>query len=139
MKFLLQWALINKNAFDCCESLVEITIPPVTLFDDCGFYACKSLVEISIPAKIICKYAFSKCRLLQHVIFLSSVVEIKEYAFCECYSLSEVSFSEPSSLTKIGKNAFQSCIKLGKITVPSSVKEIEKRAFPQNTKVSTVK
>lgn len=66
---------------------------------------------------------------LTNVTLGSYVQEIPIGTFDGCYSLSGVSISGASRLTKIGINAFQGCTQLTSVSFPSSLKVIDSGAF----------
>ena len=77
--------------------------------------------------RVICNYAFWRCRSLSKIVIPSSVTSIGDSAFFECSSLSDIVI--PSSVSSIGDNAFWSCRSLSDIVIPSSVTSIGNRAF----------
>ena len=58
---------------------------------------------------------------------VESVTEIRDYAFYDCHSLTNVEIS--SKVKRIGKYAFAQCDKLGKVVLGEGVKELGERAF----------
>ena len=69
----------------------------------------------------------SSSETIQAVQIANGVTSIGDYAFCSCYSLTDVTI--PSSVTSIGNSAFSSCVSLTDITIPSSVTSIGDYAF----------
>ena len=65
--------------------------------------------------------------LIRTAVIGQGVTSIGVYAFCQCFSLTEVTI--PSSVTEIGQSAFSSCSSLTEVTIPESVSEIGYRAF----------
>lgn len=59
----------------------------------------------------------------------SSIVEIRDSAFCECKNLREVVFAEGSELAVIGKSTFRGCSNLAKVCLPESLKRVGSCAF----------
>jgi hypothetical protein len=59
----------------------------------------------------------------------ASVTSIGDSAFENCENLTSVTFKSGSTLTKIDRNAFFSCIALTSITIPASVTSIGNNAF----------
>ncbi len=57
------------------------------------------------------------------------VTSIGEWAFSDCFSLTNVSI--PSTVTSIGKGAFSYCASLASITIPGSVTNIGDEAFEE--------
>ena len=157
---------IEDYAFSGCSSLEEITIPSrVTSIEDYAFSGCSSLEEITIPSSVtsIEGYAFGGCSSLKEIkvsnenknytsingvlynkdktkiiaypankpgekyIILNSVTSIGSYAFDECISLKYITI--PSSVTSIEDFAFGGCSSLEEITIPNSVTSIENGTF----------
>ena len=59
----------------------------------------------------------------------SSVTEIGKYAFDGCYSLQEVEFAKDSKLITIDEFAFSNCNYLKSMIIPSTVSSINSNAF----------
>ena len=121
--------VIPAYAFYGNENLVEVMIPEGTkLIGDYAFAYCTSLKKIRIPSSVeSVGDAFSGC------VFETAgpigggydfefgwTEEIPAYAFSSAYNLTEVKI--PEGITRIGRNAFNYCEALKKISVPGSVK-----------------
>ena len=65
-----------------------------------------------------------------------SVTSIREYAFCDCSSLTSVTI--PNSVTSIGNDAFNYCISLTSVTIPNSVTSIGAYAFKYCVSLTSV-
>lgn len=72
-------------------------------------------------------YTFYYCTNLKDVSLPSTLVIIREGAFCGCESLSSLVI--PSGVTEIGIGAFEDCSSLVSITLPDTLKSIEYNAF----------
>ncbi len=70
---------------------------------------------------------YNQMDLIRTAVIGQGVTSIGVYAFCQCFSLTEVTI--PSSVTEIGQSAFSSCSSLTEVTIPESVSEIGYRAF----------
>ncbi len=86
------------------------------------------------PVKEIAGGAFSEADItfrpsLKSVEIPSSITKIGDNAFSMCSSLSSVTFAENSQLTTIGGGAFYDCGSLTSIEIPASVTNIGDRAF----------
>ena len=89
---------------------------------------------IKIPSTIdgkkvtsIGNFAFRDCYSLTNITISDSVTTIGEGAFYGCAGLTSVKI--PDSVTSIGFSVFRGCIKLTDITIPDSVTTIEGWAF----------
>jgi hypothetical protein len=134
---------IGAYAFESCESLTSITIPSsVTSIGDGPFARCTRLTAITVnpsnPAYIgVAGVLFnqSQTTLIQYpagnagtaYTIPSNVTSIRDYAFSECISLTNVTIG--NSVTNIGPFAFFDCISLASATIPSSVTSIGQAAF----------
>ena len=130
---------------DCDESASgEIVIPstlggyPVTTIGDEAFYCCSSLTNITIPDSItkIGYYAFESCSNLTNITIPDSVTKIGFRAFCNCSSL--VSITIPDKVTNIYYSTFYNCSSLTNITIPDSVTEIRDSAFENCSNLKNV-
>ena len=92
---------IGRSAFNRCEKLTSIVIPPtVNVIDTMAFRSCAALTDIVIP---------------------SSVTKINYSAFL-LSGLKTISLTE--GLEVIGNYAFQSCDSLQFLSIPSTVRSI---------------
>ncbi|SDB02789.1 leucine-rich repeat protein [Eubacterium oxidoreducens] len=94
------------TSYDGWETDVEIP-EGVTEIGEYAFYA-RPVISVNIP---------------------SSVVTIGYHAFDNCQKLTSVTFSENSKLYTIGEGAFNYCICLSSIDIPSSVRELSSLMF----------
>lgn len=98
---------------------------------DSYLYKDSKITTITIPSSIktIDRAAFSGCNKLSQIIFEnpSSLISIKEYAFRECRSITNITL--PHSVVSIGAWTFEGCENLSEILISSSVKSIGEFAF----------
>ena len=144
---------IGQACFEGCTSLGEIEIPDkVTEIDYKAFMDCTSLktVKFGENIKVIGRNAFSGCISLLSAVMPSSLTTLRESAFEGCSNLMKVSLPdyleeiEPStfkdcvelrdiylgmSMLKIGNSAFFHCPKIGILSFPSSINNINSYAF----------
>ncbi|MDR0566839.1 MAG: leucine-rich repeat protein [Prevotellaceae bacterium] len=72
------------------------------------------------------------------VVIAPGVTEIGEYAFYCCVGIASVTFTAPSAVRTIGKEAFAGCSRLTSICIPSSVTTIGADALSYCTELGTV-
>ena len=133
---------IGYEAFADCTNLKEVKIPrSVTSLSD-AFDGCTNLVSINVDAenpeyKSIDGVLFSKdgTKLLKYphgkeetnYIIHDNVAEICDTVFMGCTNLKEIKI--PSSVMKIGENAFEDCKNLERVVIENGVKIIDNYAF----------
>ena len=134
---------IGYSAFLDCIGLTSVTIPQgVTKIGYKAFYKCESLTAVTIPGSVteIGEGAFMVCSGLKSIgvesgnknyCAESGVLFTKDKATLICYpgGKPEESYTIPSSVTEIGRSAFENCSGLQAVTIPSSVTEIGLGAF----------
>lgn len=144
---------IRAGAFNWCANLESVQLPEsLTSIGDDAFYYCESLKSINIPNSVqyIGAAAFCGCRSLQQDLVIPEGVTSIEYcAFSRCGLTGiripgsasvieeEAFYNSPSlktvvmeeGVTRIEKMAFSFCQGLRDLTIPTTVKYIEKDAF----------
>ena len=143
---------IGDFAFLGCSSLGEVEIPSsVTNIRSEAFSGCSNLSKINVSENNLIYSSVlgvlfnkNKTELIRFpngkygkYEIPSSVTSIRDYAFSDCSSLSEVKI--PSSVTSIGSGAFSGCSSLGEVEIPSSMTSIGERAFSGCSNLSGVK
>lgn len=152
LKEVILWeeaTMIPSQCFQGCTALAELEIPDtVTSIGDKAFSGCTSLVgSIAIPdsVKSIGGSAFAESGItgvaigenstletigssvfasmpIESITLPSTIKKIGDNAFADCTSLSQVSFlvnvEGKGSLSEIGKSAFSGCIALEEIVLP---------------------
>lgn len=94
---------LGESAFECCESLENVSMDKCFTISPSAFKDCKSLSHINVP----------------------NCTEIGSSAFYDCENLSDIYLD---NCTKIGSAAFEKCLSLSKITL-NKCEEIDSRAF----------
>lgn len=127
---------IKKNAFSVCNHLRMVSIPyGVTRIEE-GTFASTSLDSVSLPNSVayIGREAFYTCTHLIKIKLSESLIEIGESAFSTYPGFSDHHFDVvdiPSSVTKIGANAFSGCHDLETVNMhPATAPEIGSNVFP---------
>ncbi len=151
---------INNGAFCGCTKLVNINIPSgVEYIGESAFASCKSLKEITLPEGLetIGYMAFGDCG-LQEITIPSTVSyfgkkafgssSAKKIIFAEgfetipnnaCYEATKLETVElPSTLKKIGAEAFYGCEKLSELPLPEGLEYIERYAFNGTSSLNEV-
>lgn len=129
---------IGKSAFYYCSKLTEIDVPDsVTKVGSSAFAICSSLQTASLGSGVasVPDSAFNRCSKLKTVSFKGSITSIGGYAFNEC---SNIVINIPSTVTRLGDNAFYECKSLTTITVPSGVTYIPEWCFGSCTKLASI-
>ena len=141
---------IGSDAFEDCENLESVTIgADVTSISSYSFRGCCSLTSIEVDSanqeyssdgKML--LSKDKTTLLMYpsatgdVTIPNGVIEIGDYAFQDCDSLTSVTI--PDSVTTIGYEAFYYCENLESVTLGKNVKEIEGSAFECCYKLASI-
>ena len=143
---------IGDGAFANCSGLKEVTIPgSVTEIGILAFENCRGLTAVTIPESVteIGGWAFQYCSGLKsfevesgnkNYYAESGVLFTKDKATLICYpgGKLEESYTIPSSVTEIGREAFKGCRGLTGVTIPSSVTEIGREAFKGCSRLKAV-
>ncbi len=143
---------IGNRAFNGCTRLTSITIPnSVTEIGSGAFSSCTSLTSIKIPDSVmqIGDYVFVGCTNLIEIQvetdnkFYSSdkgVLFNKNKTEIICYpaGIKDTIYLIPSSVTSIGKRAFQNCSNLINIKIPDRVSYIGSIAFADCTSLTSI-
>lgn len=145
---------IAANAFDGCESIVQVTVPEaITTIGDYAFQGCTNLRRIKLPKSASYgRGVFQFCSNLDFVDlgaiksrevyneyweeFETIPPSIPEYMFSGCTKLHKIIISD--SVTAIDFGAFADCISLEEMVIGSGVTEIRLGAFTKDTKLKRV-
>ena len=130
---------IGGHAFEDCESLMKIHLPDsiTTLYSE-AFDGCKNLRDVNFPKSWTKKEKFNasgngpftNCPKLNSIEIPEGVTTIPDNAFVYTTSLTYVGL--PSTLTRIGNNAFYLCPQLTQLymmILPDGLISIGNRAF----------
>lgn len=144
---------IGSKSFAECSGLTSVTIQNgVKKIGGQTFYLCTGISSISIPASLteIGTYAFEGCFGLKAfsvdgnsnsfssdsngVLFSKDKTELVLYPM----GAERTSYSIPSGVTQIDKNAFYDCSNLTSITIPNSVTDIMSGAFSSCNNLTSI-
>ena len=135
---------IGSSAFYLCSNLTEINIPStLTSLGQSSFYMCYRLTKVVINNNALVSNDYSSWSTLSYYfgnqveeyILGEEVTGIGNYAFS---GSSIHSINIPSTVTKIGDNAFASCSKLTSVNIPKNVTSIGNNAFQNCTSMAAI-
>jgi len=142
---------IREYTFDACYSLTSIVIPSaVTTIENYAFGRCYSLNSISIPASVTTigeRNPFNNCNLktIQVESGNSSFKSIDGILYTTdgtrliaCIQTKLGRIDIPSSVNKIGSNAFGGCSALTTISIPATVNYFGLGAFSDCSVLSSI-
>ncbi len=150
--------VFDECVFYGCESLEEVVIPDsVTQIAPKAFSGCSSLSKVTLPRKLksIGEKAFAGSK-IETIAFPAALETIGKDAFLECpftqlhvpgnvkylsgfrgTHLEEVTLEE--GLETVGEECFCGCASLTALTVPESVRKIERGAFMDCSSLQTIR
>ena len=96
-----------------------------------AFYGCTNLVTLKVDEgyKVVGSFCFCQCYQLKSVILPRSLVTLKNSAFEDCHSLSNITILQRSQLVHIGEYCFNECTNLTTFVISSSVKSVGDHTF----------
>ena len=84
---------VTPSNFDRHQLLNTVNLPNAKAIGKFAFYMCFSLTSINIPSAVaIGESAFECCKALNNVIIPNSIRIINNRAFCDCESLTNITF-----------------------------------------------
>lgn len=130
---------IGYQAFFNCSNLTNVTIPEgVTKIGQAAFYGCSQLTSITIPSTITdMDTAFSGNTALSQVTLTNGIPKISSHAFERCTELREIKV--PISVDEICPFAFNGCTGLTSVTLEKGINIINSNAFKDCTELNDVK
>lgn len=115
-----------------------INVPDkIKVIGECAFSKNEKVKEITLPKTVtkIKKAAFADCTSLKKI-NLGDVAQMGVNAFRECTELENVVLSD--KLDKISEGIFEGCKSIFEISIPASVKSIDRCAFKNCTSLDSV-
>lgn len=130
---------IGYQAFFNCSNLTNVTIPEgVTKIGQAAFYGCSQLTSITIPSTITdMDTAFSGNTALSQVTLTNGIPKISSHAFERCTELREIKV--PISVDEICPFAFNGCTNLKSVLLEKNINIINSNAFKDCTELNDVK
>lgn len=122
-------ASIGKDAFKNCSSMTEVIVPQsVKTVEDGAFSDCKKLEKVTFLSENVSFGAgvFENCEQISDVTLPKNTEQISERMFSGCKKLEKINL--PENLVSIGSKAFYET-SLEKVNIPKSVKTIFESAF----------
>lgn len=126
-----QYSAIGESAFSEC-SIQHIKVPRnISFLGTKAFFNCKQLetIELCDCIDFIGINAFEGCSKLRHFVIPEKLKSISFEMFKNCSSLQSVDFSENCVCKSIDKHAFEGCLKLNSINLPTSITSIPESCF----------
>ena len=133
---------IGDSAFSSCRSLTSVTIPnSVTSIGGGAFYGCTNLTDVMIPANVtsIGAAPFDNCTSLAVIavdVLNSAYMSVDGVLFdkgrtllIQCPGARTGGYAVPNTVTSIEDQAFEHCLGLTSVMIPSSVTNIGDYAF----------
>ena len=114
--------VLEKNAFDGCESLTYIECGKLEIIGRAAFRSC-SLCSIDLPyIKIVRAYAFAYCTKLKNVKIGKYLESFGERAFRGCWSLERIALPLKDGMIS-EDDVFHMCSKLNRVDLFGGVHE----------------
>ena len=143
---------IGDNAFEYCDTLVDVTFPAgVVSIGQSAFNSCSALESVTFPASVtsIGADVFDGCYLLKSinvndgnaqyasidgVLFDAAKTTLLQYPIGK----TDTSYVIPAGVTSIGDRAFCYCAALWEVTIPLGVTSIGNNAFENCNSLTNV-
>jgi len=129
---------IPTGAFSGCSGLTGVVLPDgLSMIGESAFENCSSLRNVDLPdgVSVLLPRVFKHCKSLTAVSFPSTLTGIGKEAFEGC-ALSAVDL--PQSLTMVGERAFKNCRSLTAVVIPDACTLLAKEAFRECTSLATI-
>ncbi len=133
----------NDNLINVCdgnvvENLSEVHLKNAQNIPDAYFKGCSSLSVLTMDTAVqsIGEYAFKNCYKLTDFCFVSTAAEIGEGAFYGCKQLSEITFNK--SVIKLPRYVFYDCDSITEVILPNHIKELGTYAYAECDRLVSV-
>lgn len=124
---------LGNNAFASCSQLTEVIFPETEIakIESNLFYNDYALKSVTLPGwlKSVRSGMFDSCSALKTVVFPDNLEEIGTNSFKGTALELPAQNSLPSTVTKIGSNAFAELTTLDEISLPAALETIDEKAF----------
>lgn len=123
---------IPPSAFFGFTELERVVLPAsITVIGDGAFAGCDKLTIVTgnDAVEVIGDYAFSGCTALEEIALPNTLKRIGDYAFDKCKTLTSVDMSDCDRLAYIGKRAFAQNTSLSTVKLSNGVKTLGEAAF----------
>lgn len=120
---------IGKNAFENCPLLTTIRLNGVTYVGDEAFLNCAGLLvgELGSSVQHVGMGAFKNCSALTTATIPPNVTFVGDYAFANCSELKTATVM--NGVVEIPAYCFQNDVKLEQVMLPTSIEKVGKNAF----------
>lgn len=121
---------IGPDAF-LFNRIAQVSFPDSLIgLEDSAFDDCESLITIILPPNLnfIGADAFNYCINLERVDLPSSIETIRERAFYSCYNLKNIDL-ENTQIGTLPSRTLAFCIRLSEVMLPPSLRQIDSDAF----------
>lgn len=128
------------NTFKNSQALVHVDLPAQVQHIDtyCMFEGCSNLTSVILPegTTALAYHTFYECKSLKSVTLPSTLTDLGRYAFDSCSSLESITI--PEGVTSIPDLTFSQCYGLKEVKLPSTLKEIGGQAFTGCSSLTTL-
>lgn len=138
--------IIPERCFHLCLNLQTLTLKQnLKRVENYAFDECLNLMSIindhylTWSLEYVGDYAFHRCQLqLLNLDFTDSLTHIGNWAFAECWGITQISLFNSSKIDSIGDYAFAKCSEINVICLNNSIHTIGKHSFEDCVKLVEV-
>ena len=127
---------IGANAFQSCAKITSLDITKVKYLGSGCFRNCSGLSNVTVPVSAKIGQKLPATTPSDYKLTGSGNETSGEYAFADCYNLTEATIE--SGITTVPDHMFAFCGELKTVTVPTSVESIGGGAFRQCFSLSSI-